>query len=306
MILLALDSATPSSVAGVLLSGGRVVEARDDPPPGSRGEHAARLLPLAEQALAEAGVAWEELDRLAVGVGPGGFTGLRIGIATARALAQARGLPLVPVGSLEALAAAAARRFARASIAAVLDARRGEVYAAAWEGARLVLAPAALAPADLAARLARRRRPCGRSATGRYASGRSSRGPGWPCRRTAPPPTGSAPRRSAGSAPRGSRSIATGSSRITAASPTPSHRSDDRPARRRHRGPPPHLRRPPAGGRHRAPRVPDAMVAGDVRARAVQAVRRLPRGLPRRPPRRLPRVLPLRHGVARDERRRRP
>ena len=54
MILLALDSATPSSVAGVLLADGRVVEARDDPPPGSRGEHAARLLPLAEQALAEA------------------------------------------------------------------------------------------------------------------------------------------------------------------------------------------------------------------------------------------------------------
>ena len=151
MILLALDSATPSSVAGVLLPDGRVVEARDDPPPGSRGDHAARLLPLAAQALAEAGVAWEDLDRLAVGVGPGGFTGLRIGIATARALAQARELPLVPVGSLEALAAGADDP--PGVIAAVLDARRGEVYAAAWEGARLVLAPAALDPADLAARL---------------------------------------------------------------------------------------------------------------------------------------------------------
>ena len=150
MILLALDSATPSSVAGVLLPDGRVVEARDDPPPGSRGDHAARLLPLAAQALAEAGVAWEDLDRLAVGVGPGGFTGLRIGIATARALAQARELPLVPVGSLEALAAGADDP--PGVIAAVLDARRGEVYAAAWEGARLVLAPAALDPADLAAR----------------------------------------------------------------------------------------------------------------------------------------------------------
>jgi tRNA threonylcarbamoyladenosine biosynthesis protein TsaB len=108
VILLALDSATPSSVAGVLLPGGRVVEARDDPPPGSRGEHAARLLPLAEQALAEAGVGWEALDRLAVGVGPGGFTGLRIGIATARALgfawqAEVRGYPTL------ALVAAMAR-----------------------------------------------------------------------------------------------------------------------------------------------------------------------------------------------------
>ncbi len=153
MILLALDSATPSSVAGVLLPGGRVVEARDDPPPGSRGEHAARLLPLAEQALAEAGVAWEELDRLAVGVGPGGFTGLRIGIATARALAQARGLPLVPVSSLEALALGSADASTPPVIAAVVDARRGEVFAAAWEGPRIVLAPAALAPAALAERL---------------------------------------------------------------------------------------------------------------------------------------------------------
>ena len=153
MILLALDSATPSSVAGVLLPDGRVVEARDDPPPGSRGEHAARLLPLAEQALAEAGVGWEELDWLAVGVGPGGFTGLRIGIATARALAQARGLPLVPVSSLEALALGAAGASTPPVIAAVVDARRGEVFAAAWEGSRAVLAPAALAPATLAERL---------------------------------------------------------------------------------------------------------------------------------------------------------
>jgi tRNA threonylcarbamoyladenosine biosynthesis protein TsaB len=107
VILLALDTATPATVAGVLLADGRVVEARDDPPEGSRGQHASRLLPLAERAMREAGVGWEDLERIAVGVGPGGFTGLRIGIATARALAQARGLPLVPVSSLAALAAGA-------------------------------------------------------------------------------------------------------------------------------------------------------------------------------------------------------
>ena len=109
MILLALDTATPASVAGVLRADGAIVEARDDPPPGSRGDHAARLLPLAERALAEAGVAWERLERIAVGVGPGGFTGLRIGIATARALAQALALPLAGVGSLEAPAPSASR-----------------------------------------------------------------------------------------------------------------------------------------------------------------------------------------------------
>jgi tRNA threonylcarbamoyladenosine biosynthesis protein TsaB len=168
VILLAIDTATPATVAGVLLADGRVVEARDDPPAGSRGEHASRLLPLIERALEEAGVTWDELERIVVGVGPGGFTGLRIGIATARALAQARGLPLVPVSSLAALASgaggaraaeagearAAGAGEARAPLtAAVIDARRGEVFAGVWEGDRERLAPAALAPTALAERL---------------------------------------------------------------------------------------------------------------------------------------------------------
>ena len=150
MILVAMDTATPSTVAGVLLPDGRVVEARDDPPEGSRGQHASRLLLLVERALAEGGVTWEDVERIAVGVGPGGFTGLRIGIATARALAQARGLPLVPVSSLAALAAGAGPAPA---VAAVVDARRGEVFAGVWAGERELLAPAALAPEALAERL---------------------------------------------------------------------------------------------------------------------------------------------------------
>ena len=150
MILVALDTASAATVTGVLLADGSVVEARDDPPAGSRGDHAARLLPLVEQALSQAGVKWSDVDRLAVGVGPGGFTGLRIGIATARALAQGNGLPLVPVGSLAALAAGA-----EGTVAAVLDARRGEVFAGVWEDTRELIPPAALPPAELAQRLAR-------------------------------------------------------------------------------------------------------------------------------------------------------
>lgn len=149
MIVAGIDTATPATVTGVLLADGTVVEARDEPEEGSRGAHASRLLVLLERALAEAGTTWEDVDRIAIGVGPGGFTGLRIGIATARALAQARGLPLVPVSSLAALAQGAGG----GPVAAVIDARRGEVFAAAWDGDRELLAPAALAPAALGERL---------------------------------------------------------------------------------------------------------------------------------------------------------
>jgi tRNA threonylcarbamoyladenosine biosynthesis protein TsaB len=149
VILVAIDTATPSTVAGVLLDDGRVVEARDDPPEGSRGNHAARLLPLLDEALTEGGAGWDDVERIAIGVGPGGFTGLRIGIATARALAQGRGLPLAPVSSLAALAAGAGPGV----VAAVLDARRGEVFAGVWDGDRELLAPVALPPAALAERL---------------------------------------------------------------------------------------------------------------------------------------------------------
>jgi tRNA threonylcarbamoyladenosine biosynthesis protein TsaB len=152
VIVVAFDTATPSTVTGVLLADGRVIEARDDPPEGSRGDHAARLLVLAEAAMSEGGIGWDDVDRLAVGVGPGGFTGLRIGIATARAIAQGRGLPLAPVGSLAALAAGAEP--AGGPIAAVLDARRGEVFAGVWAEGRELMEPGALAPEALAARLA--------------------------------------------------------------------------------------------------------------------------------------------------------
>jgi tRNA threonylcarbamoyladenosine biosynthesis protein TsaB len=96
-------------------------------------------------------VGWDAVTRLAVGVGPGSFTGLRIGIATARGLAQARRIPVTGVSTLEALARGAEAD--EAPILAVLDARRGEVFAAGWQGGTPVLAPTALAPEALAERV---------------------------------------------------------------------------------------------------------------------------------------------------------
>ncbi len=144
MIVAGLDTATPATTAAVLLPDGTGFEARDDPPAGTRGRHASRVLALLAQAMGEAGVGWGEVDRLAVGLGPGGFTGLRIGVATARGLAQARGLPLVGVSSLRALALPHAGR-----VLAAIDARRGEVFAAAWEDDAPLLPAAAVAPEEL-------------------------------------------------------------------------------------------------------------------------------------------------------------
>jgi tRNA threonylcarbamoyladenosine biosynthesis protein TsaB len=139
-VILGMDTATPSTAVAVWAPDGPAAERRHDPAPGERPGHAARLLALVNELVAD----WSEIDRIAIGIGPGGFTGLRIGIATARALAQARDLPLVGVSSLAALAAPHDGR-----VVAVIDARRGEVFAAS-PGA---FEPVALAPAALAARI---------------------------------------------------------------------------------------------------------------------------------------------------------
>jgi tRNA threonylcarbamoyladenosine biosynthesis protein TsaB len=163
MKVLAFDTATRATAVALCdLGAGACFQRRDDPPPGARPGHAARLLELVAAAMADAGVGWDRIDRLAVGVGPGTFTGLRIGIATAHALARARAIPLVGVSTLESLALGGARSRSTNAVAAVIDARRGEVFAAVWtiagsSPARLgerLLEPVAIAPEALAAELA--------------------------------------------------------------------------------------------------------------------------------------------------------
>jgi tRNA threonylcarbamoyladenosine biosynthesis protein TsaB len=153
LTILAFDTATPATAVALALADGSVATRRHEPAEGERPGHATQLLPLALELLDEAGIDWPALDRVAVGVGPGTFTGVRIGVATARALAQARELPLVGVSTLRALALGAnPAPAALGAVLAVLDARRGEAFAAAWglDGSEL-LAPAASAPEALAA-----------------------------------------------------------------------------------------------------------------------------------------------------------
>jgi tRNA threonylcarbamoyladenosine biosynthesis protein TsaB len=160
MIVLGFDTSTPATAVALRLPDGRTTEARDDPPAGAHPGHATRLLELARNVLVGAGVAWSGIDRIAVGVGPGTFTGLRVGVATARGLAQSLSVELVGVSSLRALAAAALTAegsHARhgAAVLAVIDARRGEAFAAAYElgescEPRALASPRALPPQELA------------------------------------------------------------------------------------------------------------------------------------------------------------
>lgn len=109
--------------------------------------HATALLEEAERAVAAAG-GWEAVGSIAVGLGPGSFTGLRVGIATARGLALGRGLPVSGVCTLDALGRALGKGLA------VLDARRGEVFAALYAaGGERLWGPLVCTPEELAARV---------------------------------------------------------------------------------------------------------------------------------------------------------
>jgi tRNA threonylcarbamoyladenosine biosynthesis protein TsaB len=153
VIVLGFDTATPAT-AVALLDDARpaaAAERRHEPAPGERPGHAAQLLVLAAGLLDDAGLGFADVDRIAVGLGPGGFTGLRIGVATARALAQSTGAELAGVSTLRALAAAAEPVApAGSGVLAVVDARRGEVFAAGWRAGEPLVGQAGLPPPQLA------------------------------------------------------------------------------------------------------------------------------------------------------------
>ncbi|MHB0776735.1 tRNA (adenosine(37)-N6)-threonylcarbamoyltransferase complex dimerization subunit type 1 TsaB [Halomonas sp. WWR20] len=95
-------------------------------------EHTRRLMPMIDDVLREAGVAYASLDAVAYGHGPGSFTGLRIAAGVAQGLAFGLERPLIGISTLEALALAAHRQHHARHIVAALDARMGEIYVAAY------------------------------------------------------------------------------------------------------------------------------------------------------------------------------
>ena len=119
MQILALETSTDAGSCALWRDG--AVTARACP---AGQPHSETLLPLVRELLGEAGLAVGQLDAIAFGVGPGAFTGLRVACGAAQGLAVAAGLPLVPVGSLETVAAMNGGD----RVLALLDARMGEVY----------------------------------------------------------------------------------------------------------------------------------------------------------------------------------
>jgi tRNA threonylcarbamoyladenosine biosynthesis protein TsaB len=129
LFVIGIDTATPvtsvavGSEAGALAS----VSVRND------RAHAELLIPMVREALDRAGLEGSDLSGIAVGTGPGLFTGLRVGVSSAKALAQAWGLPMVAISSLDVLAFAC--RHAGRLVCAAIDGRRGELFVATYRPA---------------------------------------------------------------------------------------------------------------------------------------------------------------------------
>lgn len=144
LILLTLDTATPAVTAGVVRrddSGCTVLAERVTVDPRA---HAERLTPNALAALADAGLSVHDVDAVVVGCGPGPFTGLRAGMATAAAYGHALGVPVHGVCSLDAIGVCTT-----GEALVVTDARRREVYWARYRDGVRTDGPAVAAPADV-------------------------------------------------------------------------------------------------------------------------------------------------------------
>lgn len=151
MKLMVVDTALGLCTAGVFevdSAGARQLGLRSEPM--VKG-HSERIAGFARDAAAQAGVAFADLDRIGVTVGPGSFTGLRVGLAFAQGLAAALDRPVVGVSALDALAASAGEALEKA---ALIDARRGQVYARFWREGEPDGAAEALTLEAAAARIA--------------------------------------------------------------------------------------------------------------------------------------------------------
>ncbi len=150
-MLLAFDTATAFvTVCAYDDARGAVLASRDGVGPMRHGE---LLMPVVHEVLAEARAALPDVGRIAVGVGPGPFTGLRVGVVTARMLGLARGVPVTGACTLDVLAAGAVSQGVAEPFVVTTDARRKELFWAGYDaGGARVEGPAVDRPADLPVR----------------------------------------------------------------------------------------------------------------------------------------------------------
>lgn len=145
MFVLAIDTSSPAVTAGVVAVADELTLAAVRAPLAPRG-HGELLAPAVADCLRDAGIAAGELGAIVAGVGPGPYTGLRVGLVTAAALAQTLGVPVYGVCSLDAIGAAGADEPA---LLVATDARRREVYWARYAFGRRVTGPHVDRPADV-------------------------------------------------------------------------------------------------------------------------------------------------------------
>jgi tRNA threonylcarbamoyladenosine biosynthesis protein TsaB len=160
MKILGIETSTLMVGVAILDKTGLVAEYRFEAT-RSRSE---RLMPMIDRVLKDSQMTPQDLEGLAISLGPGSFTGLRVGLSTAKGLAFSLGLPVVGVPTLEVLAAPLAAGRCRYPICPMLDAKRQEVYAALFSadaegGLRRIMEDEAISPIRLGDQLAERREP---------------------------------------------------------------------------------------------------------------------------------------------------
>ncbi len=138
MRLLAIDTTAAVATAALFRDGELIAEKEAD----AGRKHAETLLPMIDMLLEENGVTISEIDLFAVDIGPGSFTGVRIGVSLVNALAFATGKLIVPINSLKTLALSA--EDTDRPVAAMIDARNGNAYAALYQAKKTLIEPCAV------------------------------------------------------------------------------------------------------------------------------------------------------------------
>lgn len=147
MMMLAVESTAAIASAALLQDGVLLAEREAD----AGKKHAETLLPLIDALLEDNGFTIAQIDVFAVDVGPGSFTGVRIGVSLVNALAFAAGKQVIPVDSLETLALSAGET--SRPVAAMIDARNGNAYAALYQAGEALIEPCATEIMEFAAKL---------------------------------------------------------------------------------------------------------------------------------------------------------